>query len=86
MVDVYQKGFDGDELVDYVKEVLGDKVDVKKDNSFGATGVVIEKLPVSKSQKIEGEEQAPQKGGPLARIKQAIEKSRKAKSVLKMTD
>jgi hypothetical protein len=35
---------------------------------------------VSRSQKIEGEEQAPKKGGPLARIKQAIEKSRKAKS------
>jgi hypothetical protein len=79
LVDVYQKGFDGDELVDYVKEVLGDKVDIKKDNSFGATGVVIEKLPVSKSQKVEGEEQAPKKGGPLARIKQAIGKSKEVK-------
>lgn len=41
----YQKGFDGNELVDYIKEVLGDKVSVKKDNSFGATGVIITKLP-----------------------------------------
>jgi predicted secreted Zn-dependent protease len=56
LIDVYQKGFDGNELVDYIKEILGNKVDVKKDNSFGATGVVIEKLPVSKSQKIQEED------------------------------
>lgn len=57
LIDVYQKGFDGNELVDYVKEVLGNKVDVKKANKgFGATGVIIEKLPVSKSQKIEEED------------------------------
>jgi hypothetical protein len=42
-VDVFQKGFDGNELVDYVKSVLGDKVDVAKDNSFGAAGVIITK-------------------------------------------
>ena len=35
---------------------------------------------VSRSQKVEGEEQAPKKGGPLARIKQAIEKSRAGKT------
>jgi len=43
-VEVFQKGFDGDELVEYVQQLLGDKVKVTKDNSFGATGVVIEKL------------------------------------------
>lgn len=35
---------------------------------------------VSRSQKVEGEGKAPQKGGPLARIKQAIEKSRAGKT------
>ena len=57
LIDVYQKGFDGDELVDYIKEVLGNKVDIKKvNNKFGASGVIIEKLPVSKSQKIQEED------------------------------
>lgn len=41
--DVYQKGFDGNELVDYVKDILGNNVEVKKDNSFGKSGVVITK-------------------------------------------
>ena len=43
IVDVYQKGFDGNELVDYIKEILGDAATVKKDNSFGAAGVIINK-------------------------------------------
>jgi ribosomal protein L29/predicted secreted Zn-dependent protease len=56
LINVYQKGFDGNELIDYVKEVLGNKVDVRKANKgFGAIGVIIEKLPVSKSQKIQEE-------------------------------
>jgi len=42
-VDVYQKGFEGDELVNYVKGLLGDSADVKKNNTFGATGVVVNK-------------------------------------------
>ena len=42
-VDVYQKGFEGDELVNYVKGLLGDSADVKKNNTFGATGVVVTK-------------------------------------------
>ena len=57
LINVYQKGFDGNELIDYVKEVLGNKVDVRKANKgFGAIGVIIEKLPVSKSQKIQEED------------------------------
>ena len=43
-IDVYQKGFDGDELVDYVKDLLGDNVEVKKDNTFGKSGVIITKV------------------------------------------
>ena len=43
IVDVYQKGFDGDELVKYVKELLGTDYEVQKDNSFGASGVVVTK-------------------------------------------
>lgn len=49
-VDVFQKGYDGDELVDYVKGLLGDAATVKKNNTFGAAGVVITKnaeLPVT---------------------------------------
>lgn len=42
-VEVFQKGFDGDELVNYIQELLGDRVTVEKDNSFGASGVVITK-------------------------------------------
>ena len=57
-IDVYQKGFDNDELVDYVKDLLGDKAIVtKKNNTYGASGVVIRKTsgvslgtPISKSQ------------------------------------
>lgn len=36
---VYQRGFDGNELVDYVQEVAGPDYRVIKDNSFGAAGV-----------------------------------------------
>jgi hypothetical protein len=43
ITDVYQKGFDGNELVEYVSDLLGDNVTVKKDNSFGKAGVVITK-------------------------------------------
>ncbi len=52
ITDVYQKGFDGDELVEYVKGLLGDAADVKKNNTFGAAGVVITKNSeiVAKSQ------------------------------------
>ena len=40
---VFQKGFDGNELVEYVKSLLGDNADVTKNNTFGASGVVITK-------------------------------------------
>jgi 2-polyprenyl-3-methyl-5-hydroxy-6-metoxy-1,4-benzoquinol methylase len=43
VTDVYQKGFDGNELVDYIKEILGDAATVTKDNSFGKAGVIINK-------------------------------------------
>ena len=42
-VDVYQKGFDGNELVDYINNILGDAASITKDNSFGASGVIIKK-------------------------------------------
>jgi hypothetical protein len=42
-VKVFQKGFDGNELVDYIKDLLGDKVSVEKNNTFGAAGVIIKK-------------------------------------------
>ncbi len=54
----YQKGFDSDELVDYVQDILGPNAIVQKNNNFGKVGVVITKLPeeqvqtTSKSQKI----------------------------------
>jgi hypothetical protein len=50
--NAFQKGFDGNELVDYIKDVLGDKVDVVKNNSFGKTSVIVTKKPQvqSKSQ------------------------------------
>jgi hypothetical protein len=44
IVDVYQKGYDGNELVEYVQDLLGDGFTVEKDNSFGASGVVITKI------------------------------------------
>ena len=59
--DVYQKGFDGNELVDYVKEVLGDNVTVKKDNSFGKAGVVITKKSVALQLQTDTENQAASK-------------------------
>jgi hypothetical protein len=51
-VEVFQKGFDGNELVDYVKELLGEKVNVVKNNTFGKSGVIITKQQefTSKSQ------------------------------------
>jgi hypothetical protein len=48
-VKVFQKGFDGNELVDYIKDLLGDNVTVEKNNSFGAAGVVIKKTGNIKS-------------------------------------
>ena len=46
----YQKGFDGNELVDYVQALLGDNATVIKNNTFGKTGVVITKGPQSRQQ------------------------------------
>lgn len=48
-VKVFQKGFDGNELVDYIKDLLGDNVTVEKNNSFGAAGVIIKKTGNIKS-------------------------------------
>jgi hypothetical protein len=42
-VEVFQKGFDGNELVDYVQSLLGDKANVVKNTTFGANGVIITK-------------------------------------------
>ena len=42
-VEVFQKGFDGNELVDYVQSLLGDAAEVVKNNTFGAAGVIITK-------------------------------------------
>ena len=50
-VEVFQKGFDGNELVDYVQGLLGNQANVVKNASFGANGVIITKNAVqSKSQ------------------------------------
>ena len=50
------------------------------DEAFEVKGLLDSSGNVVKFQKVEGEEQAPKKGGPLARIKQAIEKSRAGKT------
>jgi hypothetical protein len=42
-VEVFQKGFDGNELVDYVQDLLGDNANVVKNTTFGANGVIITK-------------------------------------------
>lgn len=47
VIDVFQKGFDGNELVDYVQDRLGDGFIVEKDNSFGSSGVVVTKPDVA---------------------------------------
>jgi len=44
VIDVYQKGFDGNELVTYIEETLGPGFEVQKDNSFGSSGVIITKV------------------------------------------
>lgn len=44
IIDVYQKGFDNDELFQYVKLLLGSKVGIIEKNSlFGVKGVIITK-------------------------------------------
>ena len=48
----YQKGFDGNELVDYVQELLGDNATVTKNNTFGKTGIIVTKNQKSSQQKI----------------------------------
>jgi hypothetical protein len=48
VIDVFQKGFDGNELVEYVQEQLGDGFKVERDNSFGASGVVVTKIVTKK--------------------------------------
>jgi hypothetical protein len=40
----YQKGFDGNELVEYLQDILGPKALVSKDNSFGPSGAVVSKI------------------------------------------
>jgi SAM-dependent methyltransferase len=42
-VEVFQKGFDANELVDYVQGLLGDQATVVKNNTFGKSGVIITK-------------------------------------------
>lgn len=42
-VRVYQKGFDGNELADYVKSVLGDGYTAKKVSGYGKSGVLVKK-------------------------------------------
>ena len=49
VVDVYQKGFDGNELVEYVQDLLGDKVNVYKKNTFGNRGIIVEKIDDTQS-------------------------------------
>ena len=49
IIDVFQKGYDGNELVEYVKGILGDNATVEKNNSFGAAGVIITKTTGTKS-------------------------------------
>ena len=49
------------------------------DEAFEVKGLLDSSGKVVKFQKVDGEEQAPQKGGPLARIKQAIDKSKAIK-------
>ena len=49
-IDVFQKGFDGNELVEYVQELLGDAAIVEADNSFGARGVKITKVGEAQEQ------------------------------------
>ena len=44
IVDVYQKGFDGNELVEYIQDILGDKVKVSNKGGFGSRGVIVQKL------------------------------------------
>jgi SAM-dependent methyltransferase len=48
IVDVYQKGFDGNELVEYIQDILGDKVKVAKKGGFGSRGVIVQKLDGAK--------------------------------------
>jgi hypothetical protein len=50
VIDVFQKGFDSNELVDYLQELLGDEAIVRKDNSYGAAGAIITKSPKVKRQ------------------------------------
>lgn len=41
VIDVFQKGFDGNELVSYLQDRLGDDFIVEKDNTFGSSGAVV---------------------------------------------
>ena len=43
-IEVFQKGFDGKELANYIKGLLGRDADVEIDNSFGSRGVVVTKI------------------------------------------
>ena len=43
-IDVYQKGFDNNELADYARELLGPNAEVTKDTSFGKMAIQITKV------------------------------------------
>ena len=49
-IDVFQKGYDGNELVDYARDILGDDAEVIKDNTFGKSGILIKKKLSTKQQ------------------------------------
>lgn len=44
-VEVYQKGFDADELLDYARQTVGDSFTVSKISGYGKTAVIIENKP-----------------------------------------
>ena len=54
VIDVYQKGFDKNELVDYAQELLGPNAKVTKDTSFGKMAIKITK--VAESKELEGQD------------------------------
>lgn len=49
IIDVFQKGYDGNELVEYVQDLLGDSAEVVSNNTFGNKGVIIKKSSGVKS-------------------------------------
>lgn len=82
VIDVYQKGFDKNELVDYAQELLGPNAEVTKDTSFGKMAIQITKVAEVKG---EGNTREQKSSNPIVeRIRRQVRPGKKISKGLRV--